>query len=101
MWYRREQPVPWVTSLARVRAGREVMTLALPAILTYYVNMKRSISVVRKKRGRPATGQDRVTAIRLPIRLRSRLDAWCKTQEDRPSRSEAIRRILERVLANP
>jgi hypothetical protein len=74
------------------------MTLARSAFLTYYGNMKRSISVVRKKRGRPATGQDPVTAIRLSVKLRSRLDAWCKKQEDKPSRSEAIRRILEQVL---
>jgi hypothetical protein len=26
------------------------------------------------------------------------LDDWCKKQEDRPSRSEAIRRIIERAL---
>ena len=81
--------------------GREVMTLARPAFLTYYVNMKRSLGVVRKKRGRPATGQDPVTAIRLPVKLRSRLDAWCKHQGDAPSRSEAIRRILDRTLPDP
>jgi metal-responsive CopG/Arc/MetJ family transcriptional regulator len=77
------------------------MTLAQLAFLTYYGNMKRSIAVLRKKRGRPATGQDPVTAIRLPVKLRSRLDAWCKQQEDQPSRSEAIRRILEQALADP
>ena len=75
--------------------------LARSAFLTYYGNMKRSISVLRKRRGRPATGQDPVTAIRLPVKLRSRLDAWCKNQDNRPSRSEAIRRILEQVLADP
>jgi hypothetical protein len=77
------------------------MTLAQPALLTYYENMKRSTAVLRKKRGRPATGQDPVTAIRLPVKLRSRLDAWCKQQEDKPSRSKAIRRILEQALADP
>jgi metal-responsive CopG/Arc/MetJ family transcriptional regulator len=35
------------------------------------------------------------------VKLRSRLDAWCKQQEDQPSRSEAIRRILEQALADP
>ena len=62
--------------------------------------MKRSIGVVRK-RGRPATGQDPVTAIRLPVMLRAKLDAWCERQEDQPSRSEAIRRIVEQTLASP
>jgi hypothetical protein len=66
----------------------------------YYVNMKQSIGVLRKKRGRPATGQDPVTAIRLPLKLRSKLDEWCKRQEDLPSRSEAIRRIVEQALTS-
>ena len=64
----------------------------------YYVNMKRSIPVVQKKRGRPATGQDPVTAIRLSGALRTRLDQWRGAQEDQPSRSEAIRRLVEHAL---
>ena len=60
----------------------------------------KSISVVQKKRGRPSTGQDPVTAIRLSPDLRDRLDAWISRQEDpKPSRSEAIRRFVESALA--
>jgi hypothetical protein len=51
--------------------------------------------VVRKKRGRPATGQDPVTAIRLSDDLRARVDAWAAKQHDEPGRSEAIRRLVE------
>jgi Arc/MetJ-type ribon-helix-helix transcriptional regulator len=31
--------------------------------------------------------------------MRSRLDRWCNAQKDRPSRSEAIRRLVEKALA--
>ena len=48
-----------------------------------------------KKRGRPATGRDPVTAIRLPEDLRLRVEAWAAKLGDTPSRSEAIRRLVE------
>jgi hypothetical protein len=50
---------------------------------------------ITKKRGRPATGQDPVTAIRLSAELRNTVDAWAARQTDKPSRSEAIRRLVE------
>jgi hypothetical protein len=52
-------------------------------------------NVVRKRPGRPATGQDRVTAIRLSADLRANVDAWASAEDDRPGRSEAIRRLVE------
>jgi hypothetical protein len=52
----------------------------------------------KKKRGRPATGRDPVTAIRLPEDLRVRVEAWAAKQPDTPSRSEAIRRLVEHGL---
>jgi hypothetical protein len=48
--------------------------------------------------GRPATGQDPVTAIRLSNGLRGAVDEWRLGQSDHPSRSEAIRRLIERGL---
>ena len=57
-----------------------------------------SIEVVQKRRGRPATGKDPVSAIRLSVELRSEIDAWAETQPDKPSRSEAIRRLVEEAL---
>src|SRR5436305_2839429 len=53
----------------------------------------------KKKRGRPATGRDPVTAIRLPEDLRVRVEAWAAKLNDMPSRSEAIRRLVEMGLA--
>src|SRR3954471_10299305 len=54
----------------------------------------------KKKRGRPATGRDPVTAIRLPEDLRVRVEAWAAKLGDTPSRSEAIRRLVEIGLAS-
>ena len=45
--------------------------------------------------GRPSTGADPVTAIRLSADLRANVDAWAAGQEDQPGRSEAIRRLVE------
>jgi len=44
--------------------------------------------------GRPATGRDPVLTVRLPPSLRSAIENWAKQQHDRPSRSEAIRRLI-------
>jgi len=52
-------------------------------------------NVVRKRPGRPATGQAPVTAIRLSMQLRESVDAWAAKQLDEPGRSEAIRRLVE------
>src|SRR5262249_8250309 len=57
-----------------------------------------SIKVIPKKRGRPATGKDPLLSFRAPPELRRDIDKWRKRQPDRPSRSEAIRQLLERGL---
>jgi hypothetical protein len=54
-----------------------------------------SINVLRKKRGRPATGQAPMLGVRLPTDLRNRIDIWAKREGGIPSRSEAIRRLVE------
>jgi metal-responsive CopG/Arc/MetJ family transcriptional regulator len=59
---------------------------------------KKSIPVLQKKRGRPPTGQDPVLAVRLPPALRSAIETWAEQQNDKPSRSEAIRRLIEFAL---
>jgi Arc/MetJ-type ribon-helix-helix transcriptional regulator len=61
--------------------------------------MPKSIPVLRKKRGRPPTGQDPVTAVRLSPVLKSQIEDWAKQQPDNPSRSEAIRRLVKLALA--
>jgi hypothetical protein len=52
-----------------------------------------------RKVGRPATGNDPVTAIRLSAELKGHIDRWAAAQKDKPSRSEAIRRLTWMALA--
>jgi hypothetical protein len=80
------------------RAGQETQPLARLAIL-YYMKSLMATRVIRKKRRRPATGQHAVTSIRLPAKLRRAVDAWAKAQPSKPSRSEAIRLLLELGLS--
>jgi Arc/MetJ-type ribon-helix-helix transcriptional regulator len=54
--------------------------------------------VTPKRPGRPATGRDPVLTVRLPLAVRSAIETWAKQQKDRPSRSEAIRRLIEIAL---
>jgi hypothetical protein len=61
--------------------------------------MKKSITVKPKKRGRPATGRDPFVGIRLAPTLIARLEKWANDQADKPTRSEAIRRLVEQALA--
>jgi hypothetical protein len=60
--------------------------------------MTKSISENKKKRGRgrPATGHDPTVAVRLRKQTISAVDKWAKTNA--LSRSEAIRRLIERGL---
>ena len=48
----------------------------------------------KKRRGRPATGRDPATAIRLSQELRANVDAWAASEDEEPGRSEAIRRLV-------
>jgi hypothetical protein len=59
--------------------------------------MKKSISVNKKSRGRPKKkgGVYPVTAVRLPPSLCSDVGKWADSQEGTPTRSEAIRRLVE------
>src|SRR6266446_2930478 len=51
--------------------------------------------ILKKKAGRPATGNDPVRAIRLSDDFLTKVDSWAAKQDDRPGRSEAIRRLVE------
>jgi hypothetical protein len=61
--------------------------------------MAKSTGVLPKPRkgGRPRSikGKDPVSAIRLSPDFRAAVDAWAAQQDDKPSRSEAIRRLVE------
>ena len=49
----------------------------------------------KKKTGRPATGRDPMIGLRLAPEARAAVEAWAKRQPDRPSFSEAVRRLIE------
>jgi Ribbon-helix-helix protein, copG family len=55
--------------------------------------MAKSIKVNQKRRGRPATGRDPVSAVRLPAELTAAVDRWAEAHE--ANRSDAIRRLVE------
>jgi hypothetical protein len=64
--------------------------------------MDKPISVLQRKQGRPATGIDPLLNFRSPPTLTAELDAWIAAQPDpRPTRSEAIRRLLAKALEKP
>ena len=53
----------------------------------------------KRPRGRPATGLTPLTGVRIPAPLEAKLQAWIEAQpEPKPSKSEAIRRLLENAL---
>jgi hypothetical protein len=51
--------------------------------------------ILKRKPGRPATGNDPVRAIRLSDDFLAKVDRWAGKQDDAPGRSEAIRRLVE------
>jgi hypothetical protein len=60
--------------------------------------MKKAMPKVGGKRpgaGRPATGRDPTRTMRLSDEFIATVDAWAARQEDVPTRSEAIRRLVE------
>jgi hypothetical protein len=61
--------------------------------------MKKSIKVVPKKRGRPATGRDPLVTTRMSAELIRSIDNWATGNNI--TRSEAMRRLVELSLAVP
>jgi len=55
---------------------------------------KKSITVIPKKRGRPATGKDPLVALRLPPAMIRTIDEWAR-RSGAMSRSSAIRALIE------
>ena len=74
------------------------MPLPLGSLLRYNLNMPKSIRVIPKKRGRPATGKDPLYGVRIPDALMASIKRWAKANGS-PSRSDAMRQLLERALA--
>jgi hypothetical protein len=60
--------------------------------------MARQSVLSGKKRGPPATGKGTLIGVRLQPPDLSALDEWVAAQKDKPSRPEAIRRLVGQVL---
>ena len=60
----------------------------------------KSVSVKRKKAGRPATGTDPLYGVRFSKPQMLAIEKWAKLNRIK-SRSEAIRRLVEQGLAAP
>jgi hypothetical protein len=58
----------------------------------------KKVILKKRKRGRPATGNDPMMALRMSPELKIEVDDWAAKQADQPSRSEAIRRLVEQAL---
>jgi len=54
-----------------------------------------TVGIKRRGAGRPATGAEPGRSIRLSDQFMANVEAWALSQEDQPSRSEAIRRLVE------
>ena len=67
--------------------------------LCYAQNMKKAISVIHKRVGRPATGKTPTIALRAGDKFRFAVEKWAGKQSDTPTLSEAIRRLVELGLA--
>jgi hypothetical protein len=90
--------------VARVRAGR-VFQHPVGSLLTilgdtFLSTMSRK-KVTPKKRGRPATGKDPVRTFRLSDEKVAEVEAWAARQPDKPSRSKALRRLIDIGLNAP
>jgi hypothetical protein len=60
---------------------------------------KSSKKVIPKKRGRPATGKAPMVSFRMSADRIDAIEKWAARLPDKPLRSEAIRRLVERGLA--
>jgi len=49
---------------------------------------------IKKRIGRPPTGMKPMVGFRADSVLTKRIDAWAKKQADKPTRGEAIRRLI-------
>jgi hypothetical protein len=55
--------------------------------------------MLKKKRGRPATGRDPLIALRMPPEERQAVETWNAKQPDKLSLSKAVRALVKHGLA--
>jgi hypothetical protein len=77
-----------------LKTGRSPPNLML-AIITM---TEQENGLAKRGRGRPATGRGWTIGVRLHPDALARLDAWIAGLPDKPSRPEAIRRLISEAL---
>ena len=88
-----------VTPCCGLEPSRRSSALAARLFCVITVSMARQTVITRKKRGPPATGKGELIGVRLQPPALAQLDVWIGDQADKPSRPEAIRRLLEQALS--
>src|SRR5260370_28180941 len=90
--------------LSKLPSGLFLHRILLAFVLEFMYDSymaKSIVSVTHKRRpGRPATGHDPARSVRLSDEIIDRIEKWAARQDDKPPRSEAIRRLVERGLAS-
>jgi hypothetical protein len=81
--------LPWCS---RTLAAR------LFCVITVYMKRQSVLSRKKKRRGPLPTGKGELLGVRIHPPQLAALDGWIGQQPDRPSRPEAIRRLIERAL---
>jgi hypothetical protein len=59
---------------------------------------RRSVTLRKKTRGAPPSGKGTLISLRFAPATLARVDRWAASQQDDPSRPEAIRRLVELAL---
>jgi len=62
---------------------------------SWFPMARRSVTLRKKKRGPPPTAKGTLIGLRLEPATLARVDRWAMSQQDHPSRDEAIRRLVE------
>jgi hypothetical protein len=87
--------------MVRIRAGAEAEPFPSARFYAKQKIMKKAISAKQKSRGRPATGITPMMGFRADAVTRASVVRWAENQPDKPTLSEAIRRLVELGLSKP
>jgi hypothetical protein len=79
-----------------VRAGGKCLLAIGPHLLYTYSMARSTLSVHKKKMGRPATGHDEAVTVRIPADMLKQIEKWAKA--NKCSRSAAVVVMIGRGL---
>ena len=85
----------WVRPPSVLHPHEAAAFFASPISVVRKYEKRQGIMQYRKKGGVRPPVRSPTTSIRLSIELRTRIDEWAAQRPDRPTRTEAIRRLIE------